>query len=414
VLGGTLSVTCPEGAIEEPTGNTARLLALLVSRADQPVSITEISRAVWPDVDPDLVSQQQVERLVAGLRHLLGEGARDVIPFRKHDRYRLDASSGPIWVDSVEFDHSARAAQASLESGDADRARDLAVQALALWEGDPVVLPDEWEALRQLRCRARIVAAQAAMLGGDHRQAAIELAAFVDENPDDEAAWTLLVEARLGSGDRVLAAQACEQATERFERYGGMGPKLADLCRPLTPAPASEPSAPEVGIVASTAASAAAVRAPSPRPEPPSRTRRVRTGVRVGAALVVALAVGVTYLLTEGSSSNSGPRPVTVYNLEANCQGPRTRVCRLGLARDPYANYTPSNVVAHVWHGDRLRADCFVADGSRIESEDGRPSTRWYRVTVPRRGSAPRRATQAWLPAVRVRAGTDPDVPACA
>jgi DNA-binding SARP family transcriptional activator len=411
VLGGTLSVTCPEGAIEEPTGNTARLLALLVSRADQPVSITEISRAVWPDVDPDLISQQQVERLVAGLRQLLGEGARDVIPFRKHDRYRLDASSGPVWVDSVEFDHSARAAQASLESGDVDRARDLAVQALALWEGDPVVLPDEWEALRQLRCRARIVAAHAAMLGGDHRQAAVELAAFVEENPEDEAAWTLLVEARLGSDDRVLAAQACEQATERFARFGGVGPKLAELCRPLTPASALEPSAPDVGVVAAPAG--AAVRAPRSLPEPPSGTRRVRTSVRVGAALVVALAAGVIYLLTEGSSSTPGPRSVTVYNLEANCQGPRTRECRLGLARDPYANYTPSNVVAHVWHGDRLRADCFVADGSRIESEDGRPSTRWYRVTVPRQGSAPRRTTKAWLPAVRVRAGTDPDVPSC-
>lgn len=113
MLAGTVSVTRRDGTIEEPTGNMARLLALLVSHADQPVSVNEITRAVWPDVDPDLVARQQVERLVSGLRDLLGEGARDVVPVRKHDRYRFDVAKGHVWVDSVEFGRLARAARSS-------------------------------------------------------------------------------------------------------------------------------------------------------------------------------------------------------------------------------------------------------------------------------------------------------------
>jgi hypothetical protein len=47
VLTGTVSVTRVDGMVAEPTGNTApRLLSLLVSRADLPVSMSEIVRAV--------------------------------------------------------------------------------------------------------------------------------------------------------------------------------------------------------------------------------------------------------------------------------------------------------------------------------------------------------------------------------
>jgi DNA-binding SARP family transcriptional activator len=397
-----------------PGGNTARLLALLVSRADQPVSMAEIIEAVWPDVDHEFISPQQVERLVAGLRQLLGSGARDVIPVRKHDRYRFDASDGPVWVDTVEFDRSARAAEASLEAGDVECARRLALAALSLWQGDPVVLPDEWTDLKHRLSTVRIVAADAAIRSGDHRQAATELASFVEEHPDDEAGWTLLVAAQLGCGERVLAAQTCAHAAGRFARYGGVGPRLAALCRPLTASSESEPDVEP----ATRSALAATVRPPAAAVEAP-RARRlvakptipgIRRRPRLAAILIVLVALGGAVAADLGlrGGRTRGPGFLTVYDLEADCQGPRTHHCGLGLAQDPYADYTLSNIVGYVWHGDRLAVDCLVSDGSRVSSEDGTPTTSWYRVNVPDHHPA-----KAWLPAIRVRAGTEPDVPAC-
>lgn len=162
--------------------------------------MTEIIGAVWSDADPEFVSAQQVERLVARLRQLLGDGAREIIPVRKHDRYRLDSSSGRVWVDSLEFDRLARAAQVNLEAADVDGARRLALQALALWRSDPVVLADVWSDLKQRRCKVRLIAAEAAMRNGDPRQAATELAAFLEDYPDDERGWNCWSKPILAAG----------------------------------------------------------------------------------------------------------------------------------------------------------------------------------------------------------------------
>lgn len=106
-------------------------------------------------------------------------------------------------------------------------------------------------------------------------------------------------------------------------------------------------------------------------------------------------------------------KPVSVYNIETRCQRPHTQNCALALARDPYAQYAAANVARRVWHNDVLQAECYVPDGSRVESEDGRPSTRWYRVTGPSGGSGAHADEQAWLPAVRLRPGAEPAVPRC-
>jgi DNA-binding SARP family transcriptional activator len=419
VLAGTVSVTRIDGSTEEPAGNMARLLALLVSRADQPVSVSEIIGAVWPDVDPDLVSRQQVERLVSGLRELLGEGARGIVPVRKHDRYRLDAGGGDVWVDSVEFERLARAARTSLTDGDAAAARRLAMEATALWRSDPVVLPDAWGQLRSQHRTVLLVGAEAAIRAGEPARAAAELASFVHDHPEDEAGWTLLVEAHIASGERVLAAQACAQARRALAPLGGTGPKLADLSRSLearpdvvaVPTNGGHPAtAPARRPTGDATPSAAPSLGPSPAPAVqagPRRRRRLRIGVALLGALVAA---GLAAVLIVSGDSPLAPALVKVYNLEVECQRTRIRECSLGLARDPYARYTAANVDRRVWHNDVLRAECYVPDGARVESEDGRPTTRWYRVTgVP--GASP--SEKAWLPAVRLRAGTEPPLPRC-
>jgi hypothetical protein len=156
--------------------------------------------------------------------------------------------------------------------------------------------------------------------------------------------------------------------------------------------------------VSGTGAGAGAVQAR------PRRSLRLRIGVALVGALVAA---GLAFMLISPGPSQLAPALVTVYNLETKCQRPRTRECRLGLARDPYTRYTAANVVGHVWHNDVLRAECYVSDGARVESEDGRPSTSWYRVTSASGDPGAPRGETAWLPAVRLRAGTEPSLSRC-
>ncbi len=100
--------------------------------------------------------------------------------------------------------------------------------------------------------------------------------------------------------------------------------------------------------------------------------------------------------------------PLRVFNAEVRCRHSPSLECRLGLAGDPYARYSPANVVGRVRHGDRLTAECVVDDGTRVFSEDGRSSTRWYRV---RHQASP--SGEAWLPGVRAWPGAAPAVGRC-
>jgi hypothetical protein len=126
----------------------------------------------------------------------------------------------------------------------------------------------------------------------------------------------------------------------------------------------------------------------------------------VAAAVLVAAAAG-----TVGAVALTRDAPplhaaaVTVYNAERQCQRSTLPKCRLGLARDPYAAYAAANVSARVRHGDRLVAECYVADGTAVMAENGKRSTRWYRVRSP--------SATAWLPAVRAWPGTVPNVGRC-
>jgi hypothetical protein len=90
---------------------------------------------------------------------------------------------------------------------------------------------------------------------------------------------------------------------------------------------------------------------------------------------------------------------MAVFNAETACQPLRTLECGLGVYRDPH-HPTADQLVARVWHGDKVTASCVVPDGMFVRDEAGVTSTRWYRVTT---------ATGAtgYLPGVRTRNATE-------
>ncbi|MCB5911350.1 helix-turn-helix domain-containing protein [Streptomyces pinistramenti] len=158
--------------------------------------------------------------------------------------------------------------------------------------------------------------------------------------------------------------------------------------------------------VAPGGAGPAATAAEDPAAAAPGR-RRLRLALAgLGTALVLAAAAFAVTTLTgslgdaPGASGDAAPAATntarfTVNNVELACQHSHSPNCRLGLARDPYVPYGPSNIVGHVWHGDVLRARCRIADGVSITDEVGGHSSIWLRVEHA--------GGEAWMPGIRVR-----------
>lgn len=150
------------------------------------------------------------------------------------------------------------------------------------------------------------------------------------------------------------------------------------------------------------AADAESVVEPGSEAAPPPRGRPTRRRLRLTLAAVgtVAVAAGATAgVLTLRSSDDKPPAPlgnarITVFNAEKTCQDKRVRTCALGLARDPYMAYRPSNIMDRAWHGDVLRADCRIANGVTVTDEAGGHSSMWFRVL--------RDDKRMWVPAIRI------------
>ncbi|MFC4532547.1 hypothetical protein [Sphaerisporangium dianthi] len=144
--------------------------------------------------------------------------------------------------------------------------------------------------------------------------------------------------------------------------------------------------------------------------------RRTRWAPLAAAAVVAVIMMAASFgagalwmrghdQVTPPFQGDGDPLVLTVYNGEVPCRALRTLECSLGLMKDPRGPLIPGNVVARVWHGDRVVADCVVADGTLIADEAGISTRRWYHVTLE--GT---RVT-GWLPGIRTRNTTE--VAAC-
>ena len=145
-------------------------------------------------------------------------------------------------------------------------------------------------------------------------------------------------------------------------------------------------------------------------PPPPRRGLDLRgagRGSRLAALALGALAALAAALALVAGDGDAPPAAVAVrvFNAELPCRHSPRAECRLGLARDPYAQYAPANLAGRTRHGERLVAECYVPDATRVTSEDARSSTRWYRVRTD--------SGTAWLPGVRAWPGVAPAVGRC-
>lgn len=198
------------------------LLAVLLARAGQVVSVERLAESLWADkqpMDPAAALQSQVSRL----RRRLGGGAGVETA---GPGYRLRPASGDL--DAAVFERLVVEARATTEPGQALRLLDAA---LSLWRGpafggwvdDPDVLITA-ERLEELRNIAREEQAAALLALGRGDAAAEHVASLVRECPLRERAVEVLVEACYEAGRSSEALAAYERYRARLAEELGLDP----------------------------------------------------------------------------------------------------------------------------------------------------------------------------------------------
>lgn len=215
----------------------AAFLTALVLHANQWVSLSRLTRAVWGDTAP--VSATVNLRGYAGrIRGALRAGRPAVDDRLTSGRasYRLRVHPGEVDVDV--FDRLTARARAALTDGEAAHAIRLFDQGLALWRGQPVenVLPVPAiepfvTALDERRLSAAEDRLEALLNVGADAEAVTGARGLLSDNPDRERAWGLLMLALYRMGDLPGALNAYGQARNGLVKRLGIEPgsQLAQL-----------------------------------------------------------------------------------------------------------------------------------------------------------------------------------------
>lgn len=173
------------------------LLGVLLTYANQSVSIGALERQLWPDAAPR-TSGKLVQHYVYQLRRVLGD--RDGCRLRtRPSGYQLRAGPGDLDVDA--FVDLAATGTEELKRGLSDRAAGTLARALAVWRGPafadvPDVAAVRVEAMRLDECRLSVIETwvEAELENRRHREMVPELEALVTTHPLRERfAWQLMI-----------------------------------------------------------------------------------------------------------------------------------------------------------------------------------------------------------------------------
>ena len=212
------------------------VLAFLLARAGDLVTMTELLELLWPD-DPSPRGTNTVHKQIGALRRLfepdLASRSDGTYLQRRPAGYRLLVSEENF--DLPAFRQAAAQGRAALAAGDAGEALSRSRAALGLWRGrvaadlEPVSLDHPvFVAIEAERVRAIRVAADAAAATGDTEAVLLPLQQAADRYPLDEALQSRLLIVLAVNGRQAEALERFELTRKRLADELGVDPG-ADL-----------------------------------------------------------------------------------------------------------------------------------------------------------------------------------------
>ena len=198
-----------------------RLLALMLSRPGQSISLDRLVECLWPDgLAPD-GAPRAVMTYVSRLRGALHDASITTVP----GGYQLDLDGSQ--VDAQQFEEWLSVAG----TAEPERAVDLYDRALALWRGSPYgEFGGEWwvlaeaNRLDELRVVALEERAEALLALGHHHRAIPELERLTGDHPLRERPVSLLMRALFSTGRRAEALRAYQAFRTRLGEETGLDP----------------------------------------------------------------------------------------------------------------------------------------------------------------------------------------------
>jgi DNA-binding SARP family transcriptional activator len=229
---GPLEVEADNGPVVLGEPKERLLLALLLARPYQVVSVEALVRGLWGEHPPATAAktlQSHVKRLRRALEPARARGAAGEVLVTRQPGYLLRV--GPGTLDAARFEELAAKARRALADGSAEAAGSLLREALALWRGqafeeflDGDVAVAESDRLAELRLVAVEDRVEANLRLGRHRELVAELEGLVRDQPLRERLWAQLLVALYRSGRQADALLAYQRARSVLVEELGIDP----------------------------------------------------------------------------------------------------------------------------------------------------------------------------------------------
>ncbi len=229
---GPLEVRREEAVVALGGPKQRAVLAMLLLRANQPVSAEQLAQALWGDEAP-AGAVRTVQVHVSRLRKALGDG--DIVTTTPGG-YCLHVEPGEL--DAERFERLVDDGRSALRDGRPDDAAGVLGEALTLWRGSPLAdfaferfAQRDIERLEEQRLAAIEVRMEAGLAAGRHAELVADLRRLVAEHPTSERLAGLLMLALYRSGRQAEALDAYHDARRTLADEIGIdpGPELRDL-----------------------------------------------------------------------------------------------------------------------------------------------------------------------------------------
>jgi DNA-binding SARP family transcriptional activator len=230
---GPVEVWTGEGWSSIGAGKQRSVLATLLLRPGEPVSLDTLIDEVWPDKAPARAANL-VSVYVHHLRRLIGDTDGRVLVTRAPG---YQVVLGPGQLDADRFAALVADGRQALASSAAEQAEGLLTEAIGLWRGralaDVAATPlvaAEADRLEESRIEALELRAEASLACGRYAEVVPEMRRLLADHALREKLWALLMRALYGAGRQAEALEVYEQARTTIADELGVDPGV-DLQR---------------------------------------------------------------------------------------------------------------------------------------------------------------------------------------